>query len=661
MKSITEEERKFLLFVAPKSFDEVPSNLEMWNSYLRGTGHLIVFSNDFQTHKASALKGISTLCIEHSLDGFPRFDLMMAKMEQMQPDGVVAFVNTDLEVTHSGMNEVVRVTKWIENKQPLDLMMPKNFLQPYHYGNSSTKFWFAALNRWDEAKDGGGMEVHDAGGYDLWAWNIHPGGPSLLPFDIPPFRFPLASYDNWLFDIVNKEATRNVINITGAAKFIHKEHSRKNYYQLSYQPADSSIGFYFNRYLALNEPSLSSTSLLRHCIGCGTMIGAPYSLSRINEEDEFSLKKTKIYQHINNKKQSPEAVEKMTTKKRNSLIPISDVLATSTMFSMEALLSERATKEGFVLLTAVSYNYREYLLNLICNLERLGNSFQHMVIAALDKEMYDWGALRGLPVFLPSSQLNDKNTTVSSGYDYGSQNFRAMTKLKSRSALEVMNAGYSVVYSDVDITWFQDPFESLRPYTMKNSTALMIQSNAPYAPHLADPEKKYKPHDSVSGVHSEQVSNGYRRINSGMYVAPNSALMRIAFEEITSAAAVGTLSEQPYFYGVLCYKLPSHTVGGDGCEFHPRLDKKYLPSSKLPSFLPVHMFERLEYPHGAVAVGSNALSIYTLGVDAFEKVTGKKAVLAHNNWIVGRDAKKQRQVDNDWWYIEKGFCKYMGD
>ena len=52
------------------------------------------------------------------------------------------------------------------------------------------------------------------------------------------------------------------------------------------------------------------------------------------------MKKTKIYQHINNKKQSTEAVEKMTTKKRNSLIPISDVLATSTMFSMEALLSE---------------------------------------------------------------------------------------------------------------------------------------------------------------------------------------------------------------------------------------------------------------------------------------------------------------------------------
>jgi hypothetical protein len=92
----------------------------MWNSYLRGIGHLIIFSNDFQTHEASAHKAISTLCVEHSLDGFPRFDLMMAKMEHMQPDGVVAVVNTDVEVTRSGMGEVVWVTKWIENKQPLD-------------------------------------------------------------------------------------------------------------------------------------------------------------------------------------------------------------------------------------------------------------------------------------------------------------------------------------------------------------------------------------------------------------------------------------------------------------------------------------------------------------------------------------------------------------
>jgi hypothetical protein len=134
--------------------------------------------------------------------------------------------------------------------------MPKKFSQPY-YGKagSSTKFWFATLNRWDEAKDGGGMKVHDAGGYDLWAWNILLGGLFCFPLTFLPFGFLLLLLTTTGCLIVNKEATRNFIDITGAAKFTHKEHAQKNYHKLSYHPANSSIGFYFNRYLALNEPS----------------------------------------------------------------------------------------------------------------------------------------------------------------------------------------------------------------------------------------------------------------------------------------------------------------------------------------------------------------------------------------------------------------------
>jgi hypothetical protein len=80
---------------------------------------------------------------------------------------------------------------------------------------------------------------------------------------------------------------------------------------------------------------------------------------------------------------------------------------------------------------------------------------------------------------------------------------------------------------------------------------------------IADPEGKFKPHDSVNDVQSEQVSNGFRRINSGMYVAPTSALMRMAFEEIVSDAANRAFSEQPYFYSVLCFDPPSNVVGED--------------------------------------------------------------------------------------------------
>lgn len=722
MKKIAENERGFLLFVAPKSFDEVPINLKKWKLYIEGIGHLIILSNDSQTRRASALMGISTLCIEHSLDGFPRFDLMMAKMEHMQPDGVVAFANSDLDVTLEGMFEFVRATKWIENKGPLNLITPDTFLKPYKISDLNTKFWFAALNRWNYDNDVEKLKEHNVGGYDVWAWNIHQGGPSLLPFDIPPFQYPLASYDNWLMDIVNKEATRNVIDFTGVTKFTHKEHSRKNYTEVVYHPNDSSIGFYLNRYLALHEPRSSTSSLLHHCVGCGTLIGSPYYISRNGIEGDLILKERKSYQH-HIPHRSNELVEDMTKKKRNSFIKIADDIASK--FNLQALVSERANKEGFVLLTSVTYNYREYLLNFICNLERIGNSFQHMVIAALDDDMYKWGALRGLPVFLPikkmnnaasaeqlalfpseckwkcyydqhkfsslnmegseqslsmeeteqsainhylnvgarlgldctCGQTNDNITAVpvSSEYDYGSHNFRKLTKMKSRSTLAVMNAGYSVVYSDVDITWFRDPFEALSSHTAKHSTNLMIQSNAPYAPHLADPEVKFKPHSSVDAVQSEQASNGFRRINSGMYVAPNSALMRLAFEQIISTAENGTLSEQPYFYDVLCNKYPSRTMGVDGCEFHSS------EKSQRGSYIAVQMLDRLEYVHGAVGVGGNAMNIYTSGVDVFENLFKKKVVMAHNNWVVGKDAKKERQVQNNWWYIEKGFCKYMGD
>mmetsp|Transcript_39060 Transcript_39060/g.70348 ORF Transcript_39060/g.70348 Transcript_39060/m.70348 type:complete len:249 (+) Transcript_39060:86-832(+) len=188
ISKVPDEGRGFLLFLAPKPFDEVPYNLSLWSSFLEGIGHLIIFSNDAQTRSAAANRGISTICVEHTLDGFPRFDSMMAKMDHAQPDGIVAFANSDLEIERSGMVNIISALKWLDYKKLLNLMMPTDFSQPFLKTGYSTEFWFAALTRWDEDIQGK-RKIHDAGGFDLWAWNIRPGGPSLLPFEIPPFRF----------------------------------------------------------------------------------------------------------------------------------------------------------------------------------------------------------------------------------------------------------------------------------------------------------------------------------------------------------------------------------------------------------------------------------------------------------------------------------------
>mmetsp|Transcript_17686 Transcript_17686/g.21109 ORF Transcript_17686/g.21109 Transcript_17686/m.21109 type:complete len:791 (-) Transcript_17686:271-2643(-) len=650
MEEIPESDRELLLFAAPKSFDAIPKNIEAWLHSLEGRGHLILFSNDLNTLEACGRRGISVMCVEHTYDGFPRFDAMMRKMEQVQPNGIVAFANTDLEFSDSSMSSLSDSLKWLST-QTLDVMIPGEFSTPYSNLGTGTKFWFAALNRWD--KDENGLStLHSTGGYDVWAWNVNLGGPSLLPFDIPPFRYPLASYDNWLFDMVNKANDRNVIDITAASTVLHVEHSRKDYNVVAY---DGASGHYINRYLALNNPLPvgSSNTTMVHCTGCGTTVAAPYVFNN------FELHQAEVLEHIKYNHKYPnitEQVWKVTAKKYGMLPPLLPSLPKSG-YSMEEILSRQANEEGFVLLTAVTYNYREYLLNLKCNLERVGKSYDHLVIAALDASVYEWGALQGLPIFLSNEILVDQNQTVSTGHDYGSQEFKKTTKLKSRTTLTILEAGYSVVYSDVDITWFQDPFSALHPY-MNLSSGLTIQSNAPY--NAYHPKKKVRPHESVGLVKSKKASNAFHCLNSGLYVAPNSSLMRRAFQDIVKEAKKGSFSEQPYFYHVLCVRPPSATVRDDACKYHP-----YNPEKKkndpLTTYLPVQTLDRLEHPNGAVMLGPHSSTIYKLGAEAFEQLSGQQVFSTHNNWIVGRDEKKGRQVDSGWWYIKNGLCAYKGD
>jgi hypothetical protein len=62
-----------------------------------------------------------------------------------------------------------------------------------------------------------------------------------------------------------------------------------------------------------------------------------------------------------------------------------------------ALGEQDANSDGFVLLTAVNFVYRNRLMNFKCNMERVGMA-DNFVVAALDKRMYVWGILQELVV-----------------------------------------------------------------------------------------------------------------------------------------------------------------------------------------------------------------------------------------------------------------------
>lgn len=208
----------------------------------------------------------------------------------------------------------------------------------------------------------------------------------------------------------------------------------------------------------------------------------------------------------------------------------------------------------------------------------------------------------------PQVSLGLKNID-SADCTFGSQCFRKFTKLKSRAVLRVLKAGYSVVWTDVDIVWFADPLPDLMSY---GQGTFPIQSNEPNA--------------SMPGT-------GIRRINSGFYFARADAMTVEAFEAITAHAATTKLSEQPSFYDILCGEKGERLIPGkEACHWKNGL-KTILLSRKL-------------YPNGAV-----------YGVwdkpnpTEYCKELGCK--ILHNNWIAGKEAKQERFTKNGYWYWDE--------
>jgi len=186
-----------------------------------------------------------------------------------------------------------------------------------------------------------------------------------------------------------------------------------------------------------------------------------------------------------------------------------------------------------VLLTSFTYNDRKSLRILLDNLEQVGNSSEHLVYAALDTKAYEWGVLQGIPVFSPRCE-----------HHFGPVNEAI---LKSCATWEILEAGYSVVYGDHDMRWFQDPFNAFHQY-MNEERSLTIPWAASYP---RTPERHVK--------------------LDGLYIAPHSQLMLLAFADVVSSAREKGNPKQPSIHHILCSGQPS-----DACEYLP---KRFVPTA----------------------------------------------------------------------------------
>lgn len=267
-----------------------------------------------------------------------------------------------------------------------------------------------------------------------------------------------------------------------------------------------------------------------------------------------------------------------------------------------------------------TYGYRRLLLNMLCRLRQL--AVEDYVVIAFDPEAYRFcirehgGEFPCLPanadVAWPAESASFPRT-IGSGppfaYDFGTQEFKHVTKLKSQQVLRALRAGYSVLWSDVDVYWFENPFERIHKAMVEDGAQIAIQSDAPF--------------------------NETRRnidANSGFYYVAQSASTVMAFQNIVRHALTRpNSSEQPSFNSILCGSEREYSVDDMHCH------NKVLSVRTL-------FLNRLEYINGATEAQASTLD---------------NASIVHFNYRISEAVKTRSLVNRGVWVLEESTDKCL--
>ncbi|CAM6097142.1 unnamed protein product [Calypogeia fissa] len=284
---------------------------------------------------------------------------------------------------------------------------------------------------------------------------------------------------------------------------------------------------------------------------------------------------------------------------KDSKLHSSQIIDFSFSPSLESLVSRVASNDKVVILAVVGNSYRDMLMSWVCRLKHL--KLSNYLVSALDDDLFHFASQQGLPVFRVSADMNVSRNNC----HFGSACFKRVTKMKSRTVLQILQLGYHVLFSDVDVYWFEDPSTELMSFGRGHLPAQTDQWN------------------------ETEALNKPRHLNSGFYFAWADNRTMAAFEGIIKHGATSDKSEQPSFYDVLCGEGGKYTVGIDTC-VEPNLN------------ITVHFLDPVKYPNGAFR------SLWQhKDVRSACKTQGCK--ILHNNWVPGRQKKLNRQMASGLW------------
>lgn len=273
--------------------------------------------------------------------------------------------------------------------------------------------------------------------------------------------------------------------------------------------------------------------------------------------------------------------------------------AESMPMSLESLLLKVSDVNKIVVLSVVGNSYKDMLMSWVCRLRNL--EITSFIVGAVDTELYEFALLQGLPVFMtgPSMNLSFNNC------HFGTDCFKKVTKMKSKTVLHILQFGYNVLFSDVDVYWFKSPIEYLMSFGPGTVVAQTDQWNVTEAPN--------KP----------------RRLNSGFYFTWSEPSTISVFEKIVKHAAASDMSEQPSFYDVLCGESGRYRLGDWQCmEPETNVTTYFLDRDKFPNGAFKGLWERKNVSEACRLQGCFVL---------------------HNNWVSGRHKKLGRQISSGLW------------
>jgi len=388
------------------------------------------------------------------------------------------------------------------------------------------------------------------------AWNTD--GPRLLEGRIPHFVFRGGLHDNWFLHETIAAGRREVIDASECSMSVHISDS----YDVNdrNQDSTSSAKTKSDEDVAIVVRSINTH--LAHAHGTyagqrGTVLSAPWKLSSCLEESGLCLQR-RMRPGICNCESSgsfaasetdpvPLEGSRLLTcgRIRTDLLEDSpfreredgELRSDRTLrlpLEIDALLTLLAVNKSIVL-TAAHYAERETLMHWVCRLRE--QQVSNFIVAALDKDLYEWAAARSVPVYYDDSLIADLRDERSNLGHISVGAFKILTKMKSRIVLKVLRKGFDVVWSEPGILWLKDPRAKIGGY----KSDLVIMS-----------ESKLRKSSADSG-----------RLNVEFYRARASKNMIQAMEDVVQCALKKEKPEKGCFYEIFCNALDKENERGN--------------------------------------------------------------------------------------------------